>query len=70
MALSPGVSFRSALEILIAINLDGMEPIRIHSSRAEHDVVGRAIAARPFRHESYLNLKGLLCTDGQHFVHA
>jgi len=69
-ALSPGVGFRSALEIPIPIKLDWMEPIRIHSRRAEHDIVSRAIAARPFRNEAYSILKALLPTDGRHFARA
>ena len=51
-SLSPGVSLRCTLEIPIAIDVDWAEPIRIHSRRAAHDVVGRAITARRFRLET------------------
>ena len=42
--LGPRISLRSALEVLITIVLDWMEPIWIHPERAEHYIVGRAIA--------------------------
>jgi hypothetical protein len=51
-ALSPSISLCSALEIPIPINFDRMESLRIHPRGVEHDVVSRAITAKPFRFET------------------
>ena len=42
--LGPRISLRGTLEVLITIVLGWMEPIWIHPRRAEHYIIGRAIA--------------------------